>query len=286
MLDHSSRAENTYIIDSASGAEIARLLRQNELMKREIGGFIPFGVDQVGTLNNILDIACGPGGWALDVAFALPEVRVVGIDVDRQMIQYANMRAKQQELNNASFRIMNVLQPLDFSDGSFDLINSRFLSGFMPSTAWSRLIQEYFRIVRSGGVIVLTEMEQNITNSPANERINAMFALAMKTVSYSFSPDGRHIGITPMISSFLQNAGCQSIQKVAQVIDFSFGTEVHESFYQDLMITYQLMKPFLANIGVTRIEEYDSLYQQALIEMKSNDFRGVNFILTTWGVKP
>ncbi len=65
--------------------------------------------------------------------------------------------------------------------------------------AWPHLLQECVRITRPGGSIRLTEAEYSLSNSPAFERIGALCTQALKIAGQSFSPDGRHIGITPML---------------------------------------------------------------------------------------
>ena len=64
-----------YVIDVESPAETARLMKQDRLLTECMGGVFPEGVD-LSTSTAILDLACGPGGWALDVAFAYPHIQV------------------------------------------------------------------------------------------------------------------------------------------------------------------------------------------------------------------
>src|SRR6266436_6885658 len=115
-----NRRENIYFNDPESGAEMARLMDQDRLITRGMGGLFPERSDLSG-IQRILDVACGPGGWAQEVAFAYPEIEVVGFDISRAMIDYANAFARVQGLHNLSFQVMDILQPLTFPDSSFDL---------------------------------------------------------------------------------------------------------------------------------------------------------------------
>jgi ubiquinone/menaquinone biosynthesis C-methylase UbiE len=120
-------------------------------------------------MHNILDIACGPGGWVLDLAFEYPKTKVVGIDISSTMVEYARVQAWTQGLENASFTVLNALQPLAFPDHPFDLVNARSLVGFMPDKAWPVLLQECTRVTRPGGVIRMTEFDEpGTTNSAAS----------------------------------------------------------------------------------------------------------------------
>ncbi len=277
--------ENTYVIDSESAAEMARLLHQDRLLTEHLKG-LSLKYTDPSNLKEILDIACGPGGWVLDMARAYPNIQVTGIEISKQMTQYARAQASAQGLDNASFRTMDVLKPLDFPDNSFDFINARLLFGFMPTKAWPPLLQECKRILRTGGVIRLTEGEIGISNGPVVEQLGGMFIRALQLAGLSFSPDGRHVGITPLLGRFLQDAGFQNIQKTAYALDYSAGTDLHLPFVQDMLAGAKLAHPFLIKMGVTTQEEIDRLYEQSKQEMYSENFCGVWFYLTVWGEKP
>ncbi len=167
--DPPAAKENTYILDTEGAAEMARLTQQDRLLTKGMGGLFPER-DDIAGMNAILDIACGPGGWVLDVAYTYAKIEVVGIDINRSMIEYARAQAHVQGLDNARFQVMDALQPLDFPDDSFDLVNARFLVAFMPRTAWPRFLQECLRITKPGGTIRLTEFDEpGRTNSLAFE---------------------------------------------------------------------------------------------------------------------
>ena len=281
----SSQSENTYFIDAENAAEMARLTNQDRLMTKSMGGLFPGRLDLT-PIHDILDISCGPGSWVLDVAREYPEKQVVGIDISTLMVEYARYQAYIQGLNNISFRVMNALEPLDFRDSSFDMVNVRFISGFMPPVVWSRLMQECLRIMRPGGVVRLTEPEYPLSNSLVVEKLGALLAKAMQVAGQSFSPDGRHTGITPMLGRFLRDAGCQDIQKAAYVLDSSMGTEEHLSQYQNTMVFLTLIQPFIIKMELITQEEVDQLYQRALTEMMSDDYCSLWYFLSAWGVKP
>ena len=175
----SSANDNVYFNDPESGAEMARLIDQDRLVTRGMGGPLA-GLPDISGFHQILDVACGPGGWAQEVGFAYPEVEVVGIDVSKAMIEYARAQAEVQGLNNVSFKVMDIQKPLEFPDSSFDLVNVRFIN-FLPAAAWPRLMREFDRITRHGGIIRLTESDWwYYTNSPALESLNAMIIAALK----------------------------------------------------------------------------------------------------------
>lgn len=285
MAETSQPSEKTYFINAESAMEMARLMHQDSLTTQGMGGIFPERSD-FSSIHRILDIACGPGSWVLDVAFEHPEIHTIGIDISRTMIEYANARALTQRLMNAEFRVMNALKSLDFPDTTFDLVNARFIFGFMPPASWPELMQECARITRSGGIIRLTESEWNMTNSLAYETLHTMTTRAMKKANRSFSPDGRNVGITPMLGQFLQDAHCKNIQHMAHALDLSSGTRAHESLVQNLSAFFKLIEPFLISMEVTDAKEFDTLYAQVQAEVQSENFRCISYILTVWGETP
>ncbi len=279
-----SERQHTYPFDAESVVEMARLINQAELITKHLGSF-PEEIN-MSRVRDVLDLASGPGSWVLDIAYMYPKINVVGVDLSELVVEYAQATAWARRLENASFRVMDVMKPLAFADSSFDMVNARFLAAFMLPEAWPRLMQECWRITRPGGTTILTDCEAAITTSPALERLQSLGTQAMKKVGQSFSPDGRNFGITPMLSSFLRDAGFRDVQLKAYVIDFSAGTEAHYGFYQDFMIMLNQGQPFLIKTGMATAEEVEYLQQLALAEMMMEDFRGIWYYLRAWGRKP
>ncbi len=271
----SQSKDSTYLSDPESGAEMARLIDQDRLITKGMGGLLAeLAPEMLPRIHRILDVACGPGGWAQEVAYTYPEKEVVGVDISQAMIEYAHAQAQVQELHNASFRVMDASKPLDFPDASFDLVNARFLN-FLPAAVWPKLVQEYYRITRPGGIIRLTESEWwYFTNSPAVETINAMIIRAIKAQG-SYSASGRFTGILPMLGRLLLDAGYVDVQHNAHVVDYSYGTEAYEGFRRDAAAAFKLFQPFIIKTRSATQEEVEQAYDQMLVEMLQEDFRGL-----------
>lgn len=278
--------QNGYVLDPESPAEMARLIDLDRFMTKGMGGPLA-GVEDLSPVRNVLDIACGPGGWVLDVAFTRPDVEVAGVDISKIMIDYANARARSQRLPNASFGIMDITKPLDFADGAFDLINARFLFSVLLQEQWPEVIAECTRLLRPGGVLRWTELiDGGATNSPAKEQLHGFFCQALQRVRHGFSVNGRNIGVTIMLPRFLRNAGYQQVRHRMHALEVSADTEVYADFYRNAEITYFLARPFFLNTGVTTEEEFDRTYQQMLVELRANDFTGMWHYMTALGTKP
>jgi SAM-dependent methyltransferase len=285
---YDTASANTYFVDPESPEEMARLINLDRVTTQAMGGPLSGLTEQeVAGLRNVLDLGCGPGGWVLDVAFSLPRVEVAGVDISRIMVDYANARARSQELTNASFGVMDITQPLDFSDGAFDLVNARFLVGVLRREHWAPFVAECTRLLRPGGILRLTEpVDSGTSTSPAYERFMTLFYQALWRGGYSFSPNGLTLGMTHMLPSLLRHAGYQPIRWAGHALEFSAGTPAWADFYRNIQVGYFLAQPGLVRAGLGTQEEIARLYQQMLTEMQAPDFCGMGNYLTVIGIRP
>jgi ubiquinone/menaquinone biosynthesis C-methylase UbiE len=277
--------DSSYFIDHESGAEMARLIEQDHLLNRGMGGLLSEQANDFSGIHQVLDIACGPAGWALELAFQHPELEIVGIDISQQMIDYARAQAEVRHLDNVQFLVMDALQPLDLPSDAFDVVNIR-LFGFLAPDAWPVLLQECMRVARAGGTIRLTETEMGVSNSAALEKFTGWFTHALYRAGQSFSPDGRMFCTTAMLGRLLRNAGCEQVQYKAHAIEFVPGTDAHAGMYEDYKFSVKLLQPFFISTGVATQEEQDQNYEQLLVELMQDDFSGLHFMVTAWGKKP
>ncbi len=288
-MDNVHPHESSYVIDQENSVEMARLMELDVITTKCMGGLFPSDIDLT-AIHDVLDIACGPGGWVLDVAFAHRDKRVVGVDISSSMLNYARAYADVQGLQNATFRYMDATSALDFPDASFDFINARFTGGFMWKEAWLKLIQECMRITRPGGFIRFTESDYTVssaTNSIALSRLNRLIVRAFCRTGRSFCDDeeGYQLGINPMIGSFFAEAGYHEIREQAHVVNSSYGRPAYKSMSKNLQIAMKLIQPFLIKTGVATAEELDQVYQQMLIDLLREDFHSVWYFMSTYGQK-
>jgi ubiquinone/menaquinone biosynthesis C-methylase UbiE len=275
-----------YVLDPESPAELARLINLDRFMTKGMGGPLS-GLKDFSSIHTVLDMACGPGGWALDVAFDHPGIEVSGVDISKIMIDYANARASIQKLLNVSFGIMDITQPLDFADGTFDLVNARFLFSVLLQKQWPIFLAECTRLLRPGGILRLTELiDGGTTTSPAKEELHAFFCQALWRTEYGFSVNGRSIGVTIVLPHLVRNAGYQEVRHFMHALEVSRGTEAYMDFYRNSEIIYQLAKPYFLGTNVTTEEEFTQFYMQMLIELGAEDFCGMWHYMTVVGVKP
>jgi ubiquinone/menaquinone biosynthesis C-methylase UbiE len=277
--------ENPYVIDPDLLEEMHRLDLQGQLFTRAMGTLLAERPDFSG-IGHVLDLGCGPAEWVLSVAQEHPDIQVVGVDKAPRMIEFARARAAADRLSNAIFQIADVTAPLPFPDASFDLVNARFLQGFMQPAQWSALVGEGRRLLRPGGLLRLTEAEPWMTSSAAWERWTRILMQALFTAGRTFSPDGVHWGVVFMLRRFLEEVGLQQVQERAYAINFSSGTQAHEGICQDLLTSVRLVQPFVTSL----LPEYPQETTEELREQMERDantpgFCGLWFFLSAMGEK-
>ncbi len=278
--------QSTYVFDPESPEELVRLMMMDQLITGAMGGPLA-GLPELPEHANVIDLACGPGGWVLNVAHTHPDVEVCGVDISKGMVDYANARARSQNLRNASFGVMSITQPLDFPDNSFDLVNARFVTTVLPTEYWPTFLQECRRITRPGGIFRSTESKfWGITNSPACERVRMLGCELLRALGHGFSADGQNFGITPVIGHLVQSAGFEQIQQRIYMINYSSGTQAWSEFYHNMEIGNALGMEMARKIGMPLEPDDATVGRRALEEMQQKDFCGLYWFLSTWGVKP
>ncbi|TMC95717.1 MAG: class I SAM-dependent methyltransferase [Chloroflexi bacterium] len=281
------RTRNFYLLGD-SQAEMVQLIATDQLFTRAMGGLLPEQPEQtIAQLHDVLDIGCGPGGWVLEMAYANPRLQARGIDVSQGMIDYANGLARANGLDNAQFHVANAIDPLDFPDGTFDLVNARQIEGAVPTAAWPPLVKEMVRVTRPGGIIRITSVEWGgVTNSTAYQTLHKLMIKGFGRTGLNHIPDERMYGATVMLGRYLRDAGSVNIQERPSIMDFSAGSEYYQPMNQQWVIVFELVEPFLLATGVATKPEIERLRQQFSIDMLQDSFRGILYMLTAWGEKP
>ena len=282
-----STSDNTYIIEE-SEADLARLIEMDTLYTRYAGGVFPERQGFLHSERRVLDLACGPGGWALQVASGHPGLEVTGVDINQRVIDYARSRARGRGLSNAGFERMDITGPLAFPSQTFDLVNARFVHTVLLQEDWLPFLRECQRVLRPGGIVRLTEAEVAVSNMPASNQLLSLLPRTFKQNGRGFSPDGSSMGITYMLGHFLRQAGFVETRERAFTVNFSVGTDAQSGYTQHLRIVFSahLLGAYLIKEGLMSANEYQTLYENALEEMVSDEFCGISFLLTVVAEKP
>lgn len=100
----------------------------------------------------VLDVACGPGVWALEMARRVRSVR--GIDLTCAMLLQAAEFQHEREISNARFEQGDAAQ-LPYADGAFDFVACHFAFHHMPKPEVA--LREMLRVLKPQGRLMLAD---------------------------------------------------------------------------------------------------------------------------------
>ena len=140
------------------------------------GGVLPEQPDPT-AFQRVLDVGCGTGGWLIEVAKAHPTCTLlVGVDASLTFVEYARAQAEAAQVSDrVAFHVMDALHMLELPKSSFDLVNQRAATSWLRTWDWPKLLHEYRRMCRPGGVIRITEGDWVVSNTAtgANASLHA-----------------------------------------------------------------------------------------------------------------
>ena len=276
---------STYFVqDRSSEEELTRLMTQDKMITLSMGGVLPERPDST-IFRRVLDVASGPGGWLIEAAKTYPSMtRLVGVDISSKIVEYARAQAVVEGVSDrVEFRTMDALRRLDFPSASFDLVNQRAGGSYLRTWDWPKLLSEFQRVTRRGGVIRLTEGNIVEGTSPALTRLNDLLMEAFCQAGHFFTRDRQ--GLTNELAHSLQKSGLQNVQTHSYVLEYRAGTHEGQLFYEDMKRAFRTLLPFLRKW--THVpDDYEETYQQMLSEMQQPDFVATWRLLTASGTVP
>jgi ubiquinone/menaquinone biosynthesis C-methylase UbiE len=288
MPSRTNRNQDTpstyWVQDRSNKEELNRLRLQDDMLTASMGGVLP--EQSVPTIfQRVLDVGCGSGGWLIKAAQTYPEMSLlVGVDASTKMIEYARVQAEAQQISDrVQFRTMDALRMLEFPPASFDLVNQRFGTSYLRTWDWPKLLQEYQRVIRRGGVIRITEFEViSESSSPAHKRLLDLMLESLYRAGHLFIQS--HDGVTSQLARLLHQIGLQNVQTRVHMLQYRADTAEGQLFCEDTRHLFRTVEPFLRKW--TRVpEDYSTIYQQMLNEMEQPDFTATFPLLTVWGEK-
>jgi SAM-dependent methyltransferase len=109
----------------------------------------------------ILDLGCGVGD--LSAEFVARGARVIGIDLDEELLD----EARRRHLPDAEFRLADLRDP-DEPDVEVDGVWASFVAAYFPDLASA--LPGWTKALRPGGWIALTEVDALFSHSPLERR--------------------------------------------------------------------------------------------------------------------
>jgi len=233
-------AEVPYLLPNDQ-SEVNRLDLQHFMLKMALGGNITAPVKRP---LSILDVGCGTGRWACELAEEYPQTNVVGVDITNSV---------QNMPDNFTFVSGNILDRLPFADATFDYVHMRFLALAIPITKWPTAIQEMLRVTQIGGWIELVEFNTPAGGGPAFERIQSYWHQLADKFGMSNTAGTQ-------IAPLLRDAGLSNVRDRAVVINtLDQRNRAGRLAIADLYSGLSSSRPALIATGLTTAPEFDTL---------------------------
>ena len=274
---------STYMVqDRSNKEEIIRLQIQDQMITAGMGGVLP-EQSHPSSFQSVLDVGCGTGDWLIEAAKTYPTMSVlVGVDVSSKLLEYAQAQAaKHQVADRVQFRVLDALRMLEFSPDSFDLVNQRLGMSYLRTWDWPKLLSEYQRVTRHGGIIRITECSFPVSGSAALTRLSGQFIRALSQAGHLFTPDDPN-GVINELARLLQRYGLSNVQTRVHTLEHRAGTAEGQSFYDDVKYMFRTLLPFFHKWSRVP-DDYEEIYQQALHDIQQPGFVATWTLLTAWG---
>ncbi|KAI9322668.1 S-adenosyl-L-methionine-dependent methyltransferase [Dichotomocladium elegans] len=214
--------ENVVYILPNDAQDDDRLHIQHWALKLGFGSNFDAPVEQTlkdGT--NVLDSACGPGTWMLDMATMFPNSKFYGTDVSSRF-------PDQIKPKNSEFCVHNIMDDPPFEKDYFGYIHQRLVIAGIKKNDWPKVIENLKLTLKPGGWIELTEIsfvQMNnlgpITESGNNITFKVLAAGGM-------DPD-----LGSNLMQMLSDAGFINIQKRTFDAPLNHGGKIGELFWND-----------------------------------------------------
>ncbi len=112
------------------------------------------------TTARIADIGCGSGTLALAIARRYPDVEIVGLDADPQILEQAQRKLLEQQTGQPSAQVQwqrgNATQ-LPWPQASLDHIFCSLVFHHLHTEEKKQALAEFFRVLKPGGVLSLAD---------------------------------------------------------------------------------------------------------------------------------
>jgi demethylmenaquinone methyltransferase/2-methoxy-6-polyprenyl-1,4-benzoquinol methylase len=110
-----------------------------------------------GTVQEVLDVACGTGDSTLSVARAVAEgSRVTGVDISEGMMALVGEKARKAGVEDRIRLLQADGEALPFADGSFHRVTCAF--GIRNFEHKEKGLEEFLRVLTPGGKAVILEL--------------------------------------------------------------------------------------------------------------------------------
>lgn len=108
--------------------------------------------------DKILDLCTGTATSAINIAKAKTNIKIVGVDLSKDMLKVAKDKVKRAGIRNIKLYQMDATQ-LKFKSNSFDKVLLSLILHELDEELADKIIMEAKRVLKDNGKIIITEWE-------------------------------------------------------------------------------------------------------------------------------
>lgn len=252
---------------------------QHYLVRRILGG------NHQAPLQNprmILDVGCGTGRWAVEMAAEFPGLRVVALDLVQPDRADAILAPLGPLAANVAFVEVDARQGLPFVDGSFDHAHLRLLYSELPGASYPALIRELARVVRPGGWVECIEPGETVYDpGPAYLLTNRWIGELCR--SRGLDPD-----LGPKLKYLLRDAGLVQVTEraVPSFPDVTLTRERRLWLAQALGVLQGVFRDPIIAAGIASQTEYDNALVALRDEFEQGRYANSDLLFVALGQRP
>ncbi|KAI9322647.1 S-adenosyl-L-methionine-dependent methyltransferase [Dichotomocladium elegans] len=182
----------------------------------------------------VLDSACGPGTWVLEMAKAFPNSKFCGTDLSSRF-------PDQIKPKNSEFYVHNIVEDPPFEKDSFGYIHQQAVTVGIKIVDWPKVLENHKLILKPGGWIELTEFSYTEAhNSGPITKAGNDISFKMLAAA-GLDPDlGSHL------TTLLADAGFTNIQARSVDIPVNHGGKLGELFWENTKEAFKSTKSVYA----------------------------------------
>lgn len=105
--------------------------------------------------QDVLEVACGTGVVFESIINQNPNGQNTGIDLSTDMLARAKKRLTKYDSSHFQLEEGNALN-LAFPDKTFNVLFNNYMVDLMPEESFDQIASEYFRVLKAGGVAIVT----------------------------------------------------------------------------------------------------------------------------------
>lgn len=252
---------------------------QHYIVRQVLGGNHQAPLERPGM---ILDVGCGTGRWAVEMAAEFPGARVVGFD----LVTPANVEPMLVPLGSLAENVMFVegdaTNGLPFPDRTFDYVHMQLLYSDLPARHWPALVNEMVRVTRPGGWIECIEPAEAIHDPSPVYALTASWIAALCR-QRELDPD-----LGPKLKQLFWGVGLEQVVErvVPSFPDVRMTRERRLWQAQAIGVLEGYFRDPILEAGITTQADFENAIRAVRVEFEQGQHANADLLYAVYGQRP